>query len=125
MALWSAARAALGGRPEATFAGAAITAIQHAVVPFLPNIWFPWHYPPTFLLVVAPLGLLPYPAALALFVLGSAVLWAALVRQILPDRRGWIPPPPAPAGLMPPPQRRETRPAPPPPPVRPPWLPRP
>src|SRR6266568_2789344 len=90
MAFWSAARLALAGRPEAAFDGPTIAAIQHAAVPFLPNIWFPWHYPPIFLLVVAPLGLLPYPAALAVFGLGTAALWAALVRDVLPDRRAWI-----------------------------------
>jgi hypothetical protein len=100
MAFWSAARLALGGRPEAAFDGTAITAVQHSAVAFLPNIWFPWHYPPTFLLVVAPLGLLPYPAALAVFVLSTAALWAALVRQILPDRRAWIVAAATPAGLI-------------------------
>jgi hypothetical protein len=100
MAFWSAAQLALDGRPEAAFDGATIAAIQHWAVPFLPNIWFPWHYPPTFLLVVVPLGELPYPAALALFVLGTAALWAALVRQILPDKRAWIVAAAAPAGLI-------------------------
>src|SRR6266699_1240857 len=100
MAFWSAARLALAGRPEAAFDGPTIAAIQHAAVPFLPNIWFPWHYPPIFLLVVAPLGLLPYPAALAAFVLGSAALWASLVRRIFPDRRGWIVAAAAPVGLI-------------------------
>jgi glycosyl transferase family 87 len=100
MEFWSAARLALEGRPEAAFDGAAITAVQHAAVPFLPNIWLPWHYPPTFLLVVVPLGLLPYPAALAAFALSTAVLWAALVPHILPDRRAWIVAAAAPAGLI-------------------------
>src|SRR5579862_6309726 len=100
MAFWSAARLALAGRPEAAFDGATIAAIQHAAVPFLPNIWFPWHYPPTFLLVVVPFGVLPYPAAFATFVLGTAALWAALVRQILPDKRAWIVAAAAPAGLI-------------------------
>jgi hypothetical protein len=100
MSYWSAARLALDGRADSAFDGATISAIQHQAVPFLPNIWFPWHYPPMFLLVVAPLGLLPYPAALALFVLGTAALWAALVRCILPDRRGWIVAAAAPAGLI-------------------------
>ncbi len=100
MAFWSAARLALAGRPEAAFDGATIAAIQHEAVPFLPNIWVPWPYPPTFLLVVAPLGLLPYPAALAAFVLGTAALWAALVRAMLPDKRNWIVAAAAPAGLI-------------------------
>jgi hypothetical protein len=100
MAFWSAAQLALAGRPEAAFDGPTIAAVQHAAVPFLPNIWFPWHYPPTFLFVVVPLGLLPYPAALAIFVLGSAAVWVALVRQILPDRRAWIVAAATPAGLI-------------------------
>ena len=100
MAFWSAAQLALAGRPEAAFDGPTIAAVQHEVVKFLPNIWFPWHYPPIFLLVAVPLGLLPYPAALALFVLGSAVLWAALVRRILPDPRAWIVAAATPAGLI-------------------------
>src|SRR5712691_1332352 len=100
MAFWSAARLALAGRPEAAFDGPTIAAVQHAAVPFLPNIWFPWHYPPIFLLVVVPLGLLPYPAALAVFVLGTAALWAVLVRRILPDRRAWIVAAAAPPGLI-------------------------
>jgi hypothetical protein len=100
MAFWSAARLALAGRPEAVFDGPTIAAVQHAAVPFLPNIWFPWHYPPIFLLVVVPLGLLPYPAALAVFVLATVGLWAALVRRILPDRRAWIVAAAAPAGLI-------------------------
>src|SRR5438876_1262750 len=68
MAYWSAARLALEGHPEAAFDGAAIAAVQHQAVPFLATIWFPWHYPPIWLLVVTPLGLLPYPAAIIVFV---------------------------------------------------------
>jgi hypothetical protein len=100
MSYWSAARLALDGRPEAAFDGAAITLVQHQAVPFLPNIWYPWHYPPIFLLVVAPLGLVPYPAALASFVVGTAALWAALVRRVFTDRRAWIVAAATPAGLI-------------------------
>ena len=100
MAYWSAARLALLGRPEAAFAESAISAVQHAAVPSLPGIIFPWHYPPTFLLPLVPLGLLPYAAALAVFVLGTMALLAALVPRILPDRRAWIAAAAAPAGLI-------------------------
>jgi hypothetical protein len=100
MAFWSAARLAMGGQAAAAFDGPTIAAVQHAAVPFRPDIWFPWHYPPTFLLVVAPLGRLPYPAALVLFVAGGVALWAALVRQLLVDRRMWIIAAALPAGLI-------------------------
>jgi Glycosyltransferase family 87 len=100
MAYWSAAQLALAGHAAAAFDQRVISAVQHAAVPSLPGIIFPWQYPPTFLLPVVPLGLLPYVAALAVFVLGTGVLWAGLVRQILPDRRAWIVAAAAPAGLI-------------------------
>jgi hypothetical protein len=100
MAFWSAARLALAGRPEAAFDQHAISAVQHAAVPFMPGLLFAWHYPPTFLLPVAPLGLLPYPAALALFVLATAALWGVLLRRVLTDPRAWIVAAAAPAGLI-------------------------
>src|SRR5579885_691373 len=100
MAYWSAARLALEGRPEAAFDERLIGAVQHLAVPFQPDILFPWHYPPTFLLAIAPLGLLPYAAALALFVFGTAALWAGFLRHLLADRRTWIVAAAAPAGLI-------------------------
>jgi glycosyl transferase family 87 len=100
MAYWSAARLALAGRAAGAYDEQLLGAVQHLVVPSAPGIVFPWHYPPTFLLPVAPLGLLPYALALALFVLGSAALWAFLVRRVLPDRRAWIVAAAMPAGLI-------------------------
>ena len=100
MAYWSAARLVLQGRPWAPFDEALIAAVQHGAVASLPGIVYPWQYPPVFLLAVTPLGLLPYPAALVLFVVAGAALWAALVRRILPDRRAWIVAAATPAGLI-------------------------
>jgi len=100
MAFWSAARLALAGHPAAVFDGAAISAVQHAAAPAAPGVWFPWHYPPTYLLAVLPLGLLSYPAALAAFMTGTIALWAAFVRRLFPDPRILIVAAAAPAGLM-------------------------
>jgi glycosyl transferase family 87 len=100
MAFWSAARLALSGQPASVFDGAAISAVQHAAVPASPEIWFPWHYPPTYLLAVLPLGLVPYPVALIAFVAGTGLLWGAFVRRALPDPRSWIVAAAAPAGLI-------------------------
>ncbi|HEU0218405.1 MAG TPA: glycosyltransferase family 87 protein [Stellaceae bacterium] len=96
---WSGARLALHGRPEATFDWQAIAAAQHAAVPTIEKL-FLWHYPPTFLLAVLPLGLMPYIAAFAAFSAGSVGLWAALVRRIVPDPRYWIVAAAMPAGLI-------------------------
>lgn len=100
MAFWSAAKLALAGHPAAVFDGPAISAVQHEAVPAEPAIWFPWHYPPTYLLAVLPLGLVPYPVALAVFTAGSLGVWAAFVRRLLPDPRAWIAAAAAPAGLI-------------------------
>jgi hypothetical protein len=100
MAYWSAARLVLAGHPTLVFDGETIAAVQHAAVPFLTNIWFPWQYPPVWLLFITPLGLLPYALALVVFSLGSAAAWAALVQQVFLDRRAWIVAAAAPAGLI-------------------------
>lgn len=87
--IYAAGRLALEGRTTAVYDWARHAAAQRAAhgtgeggeLPF-----YPWHYPPVFLLVAAPLALLPYLAALALW--QGATLAAALVvvRRILPDR---------------------------------------
>jgi hypothetical protein len=100
MAFWSAARLALEGRPEAVFDWTVIETVHRAAVPGLQGTLFPWHYPPTFLLAVLPLGLMSYPAALAVFSLAGLALWAALIGRVLPDRRAWIVAAAAPAGLV-------------------------
>jgi hypothetical protein len=100
IAFWSAARLALEGRPEAAYDWAAILVAHHVAVPAMKDLVFAWHYPPTFLLAVLPLGLLAYPAAAGAFTLASAGLWATLVRRITADRRAWIVAAAAPAGLI-------------------------
>src|SRR5437660_10815079 len=59
IAYWSAARLALTGHPAAVFDASLISAVQHAVVPSAPRIVIPWPHPPTFLLPMTPLGLVP------------------------------------------------------------------
>lgn len=97
---WSAAWLALHGRPDAAFDWHAIAAAQYAAVPAMGEKLFLWHYPPTFLLAVLPLGLMPYIAAFAAFSAGGVALWAALVRRIAPAPRFWIVAAAMPAGLI-------------------------
>ena len=100
LAYWSAAKLALAGHPASVFDDAALSAAQHAAIAFRPDISFPWHYPPPFLLAVLPLGLLPYPAALAAFVIGTAALYGALIRRTVPDPRFWTVAAATPAALI-------------------------
>ncbi len=80
VAFWSAARLALEGAPEAVFNLERIHAHQIAAVGAPVGVTA-WHYPPTFLLAVMPLGWLPYPVALIRFlVLPVAAFWLVLKR---------------------------------------------
>lgn len=80
VAFWSAARLALEGAPEAVFDLARIHAHQVAAVGAPVGVTA-WHYPPTFLLAVMPLGWLPYPVALILWLaLPVAAFWLVLKR---------------------------------------------
>ncbi len=67
-----------------------IAAAERAVVPALAAV-FPWHYPPTFNLLIAPLALLPYTAALLIYQVVTLALYLWLVLAIIPDRRAvWV-----------------------------------
>ena len=80
VAFWSGARLALDGAPEAVFSLERIHAHQIAAVGAPVGVTA-WHYPPTFLLAVMPLGWLPYPLALILWlVLPVAAFWLVLKR---------------------------------------------
>jgi hypothetical protein len=79
---YAAAKLALQGHAADAFSVARLFAAEQAVVPANTMI-FLWHYPPTFHLLVTPLGLVPYGIAYALFVGGTQLLYLALVRGIV------------------------------------------
>jgi hypothetical protein len=74
--------------------------MQHEAVPALGDVRFLWHYPPTFLLLILPLGLLPYAGALVAFTAATVALWAGLVRALFHDKRAWLVAAATPAGLI-------------------------
>lgn len=77
---WSAAKLAQHGHPEDAFDYSALLAQERKTVPA--SDLYPWHYPPQFLLIVRPLAVLPYPAALTVWTLGGlSLLYLALLRS--------------------------------------------
>jgi hypothetical protein len=103
MAFWSAARLAVEGRAAAAFSAAAMLQTARSAIPGVIHMsghLALWHYPPICLLLLLPLGLLPYLTALAVFMAGTVALWAALVRRVLPDRANWIVAAALPAGWI-------------------------
>ena len=62
----------------------------HPLVPLGQEQILLWHYPPPFLLLVAPLALLPYVPALLGFIAVSLAAAAAALRTLTTDRLGWL-----------------------------------
>jgi hypothetical protein len=100
IAFWSAARLALEGQPEAAYDVVKIFIAHHEAVAGLYQAIAVWRYPPTFLLVVLPLGLLAYLPALGVFLAATTALWGALIRGMFADARAWAAAAAFPAGLF-------------------------
>lgn len=96
MAFWSAGRAALDGHAEQIHERALLWPYQQAAAPGV-RFYAPWNSPPTFLLIVSLLALLPYPLAAIGFLVGTALFFGAVMKRFLPDARALIFPATAPA----------------------------
>jgi len=83
LAFWSASHVALHQAPADAYSAAAIVAAHQLAYPALSG-YFPWIYPPTFLLVVLPLALLPHLVAYAAFVAATFAAYVAALRRIAP-----------------------------------------
>ncbi|OQW55321.1 MAG: hypothetical protein A4S17_06325 [Proteobacteria bacterium HN_bin10] len=98
MAFWSAGRAALDGHVAQVHERALLWQYQQAIAPDV-RFYAPWNSPPTFLLIVSLLALLPYPVAAIVFLVGTALFFGAVIRRFLPDGRAMLFPATAPAIL--------------------------
>lgn len=90
LAFWSAARLALAGHAADVYQLARIYAAERAGWPVDPGP-SSFLYPPPFLLVCLPFGLLPYFAALLVWLGATGAGYALAVRRWLPAHRGaWL-----------------------------------
>ncbi len=80
-AFWAAARLTVLGRPARAYDLSAIEAVQTGIG--RPE-WFAFVNPPPFLLIVAPLGWLPYPLAWWAWVLFGWAMFVLITRRFLP-----------------------------------------
>jgi hypothetical protein len=78
---YSAAKLALAGHAADAFDPQKIFAAQRTAVPGNTSV-FLWHYPPTFHLLVLPLGLLSYFGAFWAFLLATAPPYLLLIRRL-------------------------------------------
>jgi hypothetical protein len=81
---WAGSWLSLNDSPAAVFDPAMIAAAERIAVPASEKI-FLWHYPPTFLLVVTPLSLLPYLAAYLLWIAVTFAAYALVIRKMAPQ----------------------------------------
>ncbi|MCB9671122.1 MAG: DUF2029 domain-containing protein [Alphaproteobacteria bacterium] len=80
---WSAARLALEGRAADAFDPSVLQPVQQAAIPGS-EARFLWNYPPTFLLVLAPFGLLGAVAATWAWWATTVPLYLAALLQVVP-----------------------------------------
>lgn len=79
---WVASALALGGDPAEVYDFPQFLAAQKAL--FHVNFPFPWVYPPTGLLLVLPLALLPYLPSLAVWLAVTMAPYLAVLRRLAP-----------------------------------------
>ena len=89
VSFWGAAQLALAGDPAAAYNQAKLHAVQTATVTFVNGDGMPFPYPPIFLLLVMPLGLLPFAISLALWSAATFAIYFVLIRRMFPNS-GWL-----------------------------------
>ena len=87
MSFWAASVLAVGGDPAAAYDVQAHQAVQ-ARIASLEGL-LPFFYPPPFLILLLPLGLLPYWAAALLWTLTTGAAYLIVARRLLPGS-GWL-----------------------------------
>jgi alpha-1,2-mannosyltransferase len=86
---WSAGRAALDGHADQVHNRALIFSYQQLAAPGVEFMAW-WNAPPTFLLVMTPLALLPFPVAAVVFLVCSAAVYFVAALKLLPDARALV-----------------------------------
>ena len=89
-AFWAAAQLAASGHPAGAYDNALIEATERAAADMAPG-YLAFYYPPTFLLLILPLGWLGYSTALAAFISAEMALVVCALRRILPQGWAWLP----------------------------------
>ena len=89
ISFWGAAQLALAGDPAAAYDQARLHEVQSAVVIFVNGNGMPFPYPPAFLLLVAPFGLLPFAVSLALWSATTFAVYFVVIRRMFPQS-GWL-----------------------------------
>lgn len=85
LSFWAASDLVLAGRAADVYVPEQLVAAQARVFPGIPG-YFAYFYPPVFLLLCAPLALLPYGASVATWLVVTWLGWFAAMRALAPPR---------------------------------------
>ncbi len=88
---FSAARLARQGTPAAVYQPESLSAAEHRDRSLPAGGFFPFYYPPPYLLLCLPLALLPYWTALVAFLAAGLVPLLLALRRLLPDGVSLLP----------------------------------
>jgi Glycosyltransferase family 87 len=86
LSYWAAAVLAVGGSPADAYDVTLHHAVQQRAFAF--DTKLPFAYPPPYLLLLLPFGLLPYAAAAGVWIAATLATYAATVRKLMPDWAG-------------------------------------
>ncbi len=88
---YAASKLALAGHGLLAYDYTALAEVQLELFPGYTQGTFAWFYPPTFLMVIAPLALLPYLPAFFAFVGSTAAAWVLTLRRAIGrPGAGWL-----------------------------------
>lgn len=91
LAFWSAARLALRGAAAAAYDPASLATVHEGLGATGFGLPLYWLNPPSFLLLLTPFALLPYPSAFVAWTVTSAAAYALAMRAVLPAVSGaWL-----------------------------------
>ena len=83
LSYWAAAVLAVGGSPADAYDITVHHAVQQRAFTF--DTKLPFAYPPPFLLLLVPLGLLPYALSAGVWIAATLAAYALAVRKLMPD----------------------------------------
>ena len=85
ISFWGAAQLALSSGPAGAYDQSKLHEVQSASVTFVNGDGMPFPYPPAFLALVAPFGLLPFAASLALWSAATFAIYFVTIRRMFPE----------------------------------------
>jgi Glycosyltransferase family 87 len=90
LGVWSAAQLALAGRSSAAYDNGLLHAAEASAATFgSAAAQLPFPYPPAYIALAAPFGLMSFPFAMAVWTLGTFAFYLFAARRLLPTS-GWL-----------------------------------